>query len=414
MPATISRMSPADMARGFNSNFYRDAYAQGITVSQLCERMNPTSELPDDERGLDAFERVLREAGIVTRSVPEIGLRASTFDEATNTTEKRAMMLEWASRVWRAVSAPGQVSAGQRNMVRAILLDGDAAVNTIAKLYDDDTTIRAKRLQPPIPLDRIVARTTPIDGDAYRSLYITDDLNTDGYRMKRINEGASIPRTTLVTGEHTLRIHKFGRALMATYEQLRRQRIDRLAFILARMALQAEVDKVTDALSVIVSGDGNANTAAAVLNLTALDSVAVAGTLSLKGYLIFKSRFGPAYRANTVLAQEASMMQLGLLTVNTVNGIPMMMLNGSALGGLRPINDVFGGDIAYGITSDAPSLKLVAFDSGQTVERVTEIGGNVSEVERFVHNQTQMFTLTEVEGFAIIDPNASMILNINA
>ncbi len=404
---TITRQSPADTARSFGARHFAEAYRQGLTPSQLLERMDPTSDRAENDRGLDAFERALAETGLLMNPVPALGLRASTWDEATATAERRAFMVEWAARVWRNTA---RLDGGER----AVLLSGDVALNTIANAYDDDLTPRSKRLVPPIPLDAIVARRQAIDGDAYRSLYITDDLNTDAYRMKRVTEGAEIPTTTLVTGEHTLRIHKFGRALRSTYEQLRRQRLDRIAFILQRMALQAEVDKAVDALNAIVSGDGNANTAATVLALTALDTAASAGTLTLKGWLVFKNRFTNAYMADTLLAQEASMMQLALLPVNTVNGTPMAMLPPGAFGGVRPISDQFGGVIRYGITSDAPALKLVAFDSTQAVEMVEEIGGDVSEVERFISNQTQLFTLTEVVGFGILDPNASKVLNINS
>lgn len=404
---TIERIGPEELARTFNVRFYEEAYNRGITVSQLLEQWNPTSERTAEERadGSDAFERVLQQAGIITVSDPKSGRHAVTWGEATANKEKRAMMHEWAARIYRGATSPEN---------RALLLSGDAGLNTLANAYQDDLTIRAKRLVPTIPLDRVIARTTSISGDAYRSVYITDDLNTDAYRLKRVNEGAAIPETTLVTGEHVLRLAKYGRALRSTYEQMRRMRIDRVSFLLQRMALQAEVDKVVDAMNTIINGDGNANTSATVLALTALDTAAVAGTLTLKGWLTFKARFTNAYTADTVLAQEAAMMQLLLLPVNTVNGTPLIMLPGGAFGSVTPINDLFGNAIAYGITADAPALKLVAFDSSMTVEMINEIGGEVSEIERFIQDQTQLFTLTEVVGFGIIDTYASRILNINA
>jgi hypothetical protein len=410
--ATITRVSPADTARSFGVGHYRAAYEKGVTVSQLLERDDPSSAYGagDADGKLDAFERVLKAAGLRVASVPEYGVRASTWEEANQTTERRAMLHEHFARIWRAASRWQEPTP----QVRAILLSGDAAINSLANPYTDDREIRAKRLAPPIPLDAIVARTTAIDGDGYRSLYITDDLGTDAYRMKRVAEGTEIPRTTLVTGEHTLRIGKFARALLATYEQLRRQRIDRIAFIIQRMALQAQVDKASDALNAIVSGDGNSNTAASVLTLTSLDAAASAGTLTLKGWQVFKLRFGPAYIADTVIAQEASTVQLLNLPVNTVNGIPYAMLANGAFGSIRPINDLLSGGIRYGIDSTAPSLKLVAFDSTLTVEQVVEIGGDVSEVERYITSQTQILTLSEVVGFGIFDPNAARILNINA
>src|SRR6266404_780516 len=405
MTAQITRVSPADTARSFSVNHYREAYARGISVSQLLERDDPTAEYAADDRDLDAFERVMREANLITNPVSSQGILASTWGDATNTREKRAMMHEFAARIWRQATRIAPETA----TTRALLLSGDAGVNTLVNPYTDDMVPRAPRLVPPIPLDAIVARTSTIDTEGYRSLYIVDTLNQDSYRLKRVSEGADIPATNLVTGEHTLQIQKFGRALRASYEQLRRQRLDRIAFILKRMALQAEVDKVSLALTTIINGDGNSNTAATVIALTALDAAAAAGTLTLKGWLTFKARFTSAYNPNTLLAQEASAMQLALLPVNTVNGTPLILMPGNGLGDLRNVGAPFNQGTLYGITSDAPALKLVTFDSAQTLERVVEIGGNVSEVERFILNQTQILTLTEVEGFGILDANGSKI-----
>lgn len=409
MTVEITRVSPVDAARSFGVGYFQRAYELGVNVSQLLERDDPTSEYGEEERDLDAFERVLRAEGIIVSSDSQSGVRATEWGEATKTKSRRAIMHEFCARIWRQVTHPTQMTP----TTRALLLSGDAAVNTIANVYADDTEIRAKRLTPPIPLNAIIARSEGITGQDYRSLYIVDDLGTDAYRLKRVMEGTRIPATTLVTGEHVMQIHKFGRMLRATYEQLRRQRVDRVGFIIKRMALQAEVDKVAIVLNTVVNGDGNANTSSTVLTQTALDPGSAAGTLTLKAWLAFNMSFTNAYMLDVVLAQQASMMQLLLLPVNTVNGIPLVLLKQGDLGSLRNIGNRFSNDVGYGVTSDAPALKLVGWDSSQTVEEVFEIGGTVSEVERFIEDQTQAMTMTEVVGYGIVDANGSKTLNIN-
>ncbi len=415
MPAEITRVSPADMARQMGVNVYRAAYQRGLNVSQLMEREDPTSEYPENERGLDAFERVLREAGIITAPVRELGIQATRWEDALDTEQNRALMPEFCARIWRQTIR----TAPMTPQTRAMLLSGDYPLNSAMNAWADAADgLRAPALEAPIPLDLLVARTAAIDSDGYRSIYISDALGTDAYRMKRIAEGTQIPATTLITGERTIRLVKFGRALRATYEQLRRQRLDRIAFIIARMAIQAESDKVTQVLGVIVSGDGNANTAATVYNQTALHSGSSAGTLTLQAWLTFKLRFTNAYSPQAVLGQEASIFQLLMLPVLTnTNQLPLAMVPGGAFGTLRPLGGVtnrLAQGEGYGVTADAPALKLVAFDPSQAVERITEIGSNISEVERFINNQTTLMTMTESEGYGIIDPNASRVLNINA
>jgi len=329
-------------------------------------------------------------------------------------------MPEFMTRIWKRTSqldysSQQQVQAGlETPSTRAVLLSGDVAPGSLVNPWYDNPEIRAKRLVPPIPLARLIARTTAIDGDAYRTLYITDDLNTDAYRMKRVAEAAEIPATTLVTGEHTLRLYKFGRALRASYEQLRRQRVDRIAFIIARMAIQAEVDKVVIALNTMINGDGNANTSAPVSNLTALDSSASAGTLTLRGWLSFKLTFSLTYQPDMLLAQQLPIMQLLTLPIATGIQTPYGLMPGNAFGTVAPIYEQMSGAMTYGISPDMPALKILAFQSSIALERVTEVGGNVSEVDRFINNQTQLLTITEVEGYDVIDPNSYRILNVNA
>jgi len=429
----IRRQSPEDTIRVLHNNtgganLYREAAQRGMNLSQFLENQDPTDEREHEDRSLDAYERLVRASGLIMAPVPELGLHASTWQECTESPERRALMPEFMARVWRRAQNMDPVSQARIAMMqstglpgdptdlqtRAVLLSGDAAPGALINPWYDNPEIRAKRLVPPIPLARIIARTTAIDTDAYRTLYITDDFGTDAYRMKRIAEGTEIPATTLVTGEHTLRLYKFGRALRATYEQLRRQRIDRIAFIIARMAIQAELDKVTIAMNTIINGDGNANTSALVLNLTALDPAATAGTLTLRGWLTFKLRFSLTYAPDIILMQETPTMQVLTLPIATGTQTPYGLMPGNAFGTVTPIANQLNLALEYGVTADAPALKIVAFQSNSVLERVTEVGGNVSEVERFINNQTQLLTITEVEGYGIIDPNAMRILNINA
>src|SRR5262249_36271087 len=107
----IVRQSPEDTARTMSSRHYRAAYDHGMSLSQHLENLDPTAERQPHERFGDAFDRVVAASGIIVNPVPEMGLRASTWEEAIDTPQKRALMPELASRWWkRAARLP--VSAG--------------------------------------------------------------------------------------------------------------------------------------------------------------------------------------------------------------------------------------------------------------------------------------------------------------
>jgi hypothetical protein len=393
---------PVDIYNTVANRMLESGIEDKPTLSRALEEISPT------EKGdqLDAFGRLMMEAGIRTQSDPTAGYWASNASAFTRNAGTKALFSEFCARNWR------KVSYGMSE--RAIFLGSDGVAGSFERPYADAMGIRpSARIAPAIPLSELVSMTTAIDGDAYRSYYLTYDAAA--LRRFRVGETADIPIAKLVGAENTVRLKKYGRGIQASYEDLRRMRVDKLAFYIQWMALQSEIDKVAAALDVLVNGDGNSNTAPVTHNLTALDAAATAGTLSLKGWLAFKMKFVNPYMVTTALMQEAVALQLALLNTGSAN-IPLVTLpngQGGLNTGLSPINQ-FADNVRYGWTSDAPALKIVAFDKRFALERVTEIGSEISEMERYITNQTQILTMTEVEGYAIIDGNATKVLNVNA
>lgn len=393
------RGNPLDVYKRIAADMRERGAEDAPTLSRALEFASPS-----EDGQPSAYNRMLREAGIRTRSDPQAGYWASRGDAFLQNAGTRALLTEFYARTWRAVvfATPQQ---------RAVLLSSAGTPGSWQRPYTEGTARWEQQVQPAIPLAELVAMTNPIDGNLYRSLYMEYDATQ--LRQFRVGESAEIPIATIASREHTVTLRKFGRGLRASYEDLRRMRVDKLAFFVAQAAVQSESDKVAAALDIIVNGDGNTDTAAAVHNLTTLDTAAVAGTLTLKGWLAFKMKFVNPYILTTALMQEAVALQLALLNVGSGN-VPMMSFNPANLGvGLTPINQTSDG-VRYGWTSDAPALKIVGFDRRFALENVTEIGSDIAEMERFITNQTQVMTMTEVQGFAVLDPAAALILDVNA
>ena len=355
------------------------------TLSRALEEISP-SEKSDS---LDAFERLMLEAGIRTKSDPVAGYWASNAGAFTRSAGAKMLLGEFFARNWRKISH-----------------------GMTERPYSDAMGVRpSQRIAPAIPLSELVSVTTGINGDTYRSYYLTYDAAA--LRKYRVGETANIPIAKLSGGEETIRLNKDGRGLEASYEDLRRMRVDKLAFYIQWMALQTEIDKVDAALDVLVNGDGNFTPQAH--NLTTLDPAATAGTLSLKGWLSYKMKFANPYAISTALMQEAVALQLAMLNTGSAN-VPLLAIpsgQGGLRTGLTPINTT-NDNVRYGWTSDAPSLKIVGFDRRFALERVTEIGSEISEMERYITNQTQIMVMSEVEGYAYIDQYAVRILDINS
>jgi hypothetical protein len=412
MAVQTERIGTADLWQRFAADpigLHRQAAdemrARGIedrpTMSRVLEHLSPS----EGGESLDAFGRLMQHAGIRVASDPQAGYWASHVSDFLRDQGTRALMQEFFARKWRkAIFASPQE--------RAILLSGEPVPGSWERPYADAQMARWElQLAAAIPLSELVGATVPISGQDYRALYL--EYDPVELRKFRVGESADIPIATIETREHIIALRKYGRGLRASYEQMRRMRVDKFARMIAYMAIQSEIDKVAAALDIIVNGDGNTDTAAAVHNLTTLDTAAVAGTLTLKGWLAFKMKFVNPYIVTTALMQEAVALQLALLNTGSAN-VPLTQVT---LGGLNqpitPINQTSDG-VRYGWTSEAPALKIVGFDRRFALEQVVEIGADITESERFITNQTEVLVMSEVNGFAVNDPNAALILDVNA
>jgi hypothetical protein len=353
----------------------------------------------------------LQAAQIRTTSVPDVGVWADQVDSFLSGNDQitpeqgRALFCEFAARQWRKVSLAQTRGTDVYMSSDLAALYSQAGYMGIATGPD-----RTIQLIPPIPLESLVARTTGITGTtAYQALYLTDITAEE--RFVRITESSEIPRAKLTAGRVAITIQKYGRALEVSYEEMRRMQIDRIAFHIRRLAVQAEIDKVSAVIDVIINGDGNSNAAVAT-NISSLDAAATGGTVTLKGWLSWKIKWNLAYRLTTILVQEADGLKLLLLNTGSAN-IPLVTVQAqSGFGALVPMNNQLGDNVEYGVTTDATANAIIGIDRRQAIERVYEIGGNVNEVGRFVTRQTEVMTMTEVEGFSKIDNNATRILNL--
>lgn len=399
---TTPELRAAEMLRAFGEKdkalrFYSQAYEEGGNLSSFLNRV-----LRSEENQTDGFTQLMRAAGVIVRSIPEQEIYADRLIDVDDDPAVRALLPEMFARMWRGVSH-------QRT---APYLSTDAVPGTSLNQFVYPNQVRAPQIAAAIPLSEIVGMTTGINAQVYKPYYMLDVA--DDQTMKRVTEAGEIPRTKLVGGERTIQLSKYGRALEASYESLRRMPLDQVAWYIARLAVQTEKDKVVKAMNILINGDGNANTAATTHNLTTLDASASAGTLTVRGWFAYKMKWETPYMLTTLLAQDASVLSLLLLNTGTAN-IPLMSL-GTILSSqqLTPINPGLADGVRYGWLSDAPSLKFVGFDKRFALERVYEIGGTINEMARWIERQVEIFTMTEVEGYDIFDQKATKILNINA
>ena len=352
---------------------YSQANEKGISFSQLLEQMDPTNE----GSKLTAYERQLKEHQIVTQSIPEKGFVASKVEAFYRTDESKVLFPEF-------------IAGGLRESLVASSI-----------------------------LPYLIATTTPIDGNSYRSIYCDDsDANKKASKRVRVTEAADLPKSRLRTRENSTKIYKYGRAIEASYEVIRRMRIDLLGTHVRRIGEQAAQDEVDEVLTIIKDGDGNANTAATMLkSKTDLDPSATAGTLSKEAWLRFLLRFYP-YQCNTVVASEDGLLQvLEILYPNDATQMMDFLLKGMAITANVELPQQLWTNVTLlynpNVAKIDGKVALYGMDRRYAIEKIMETGSDIQEADKFITNQTQILTISENAGFAKMFNEANKILQVD-
>lgn len=348
---------------------YRQANDKGLTFSHYLETIDPSKEYND---GLDAFERQLQRFNIIPQSIPGKGI--------------------WASKV------------------EAFYMSDDGADVPILFPEYVNRVAREALVQDDI-LNEMVAIRTPIDSNAYKTIYIDTDSKLTS--KKRVTEGADMPVATMRTSENTIKIYKYGRRLKATYEAIRRMRLDLFALHIQGIMKQAGLDRAADAYTVLKDGDGNSN-AATNYNKTDLQTGEASASLAYTGWLKYMFKYYP-YKMTSIIGGIDELIEL--LTIDAPNIDPLKLIQMLKFG-----NTVQGGNMAQNIFNDyriiylpdATASTLLGFDKNYSLEMVVEIGSDITETQRLIANQWEEIVISEVNGFGVFLKEARRLLTLNA
>lgn len=417
--------SMSDVMRGITTAHHRALEAQTAISVQL--ELEQPSDLIDrgEDDGLDAFGRLIHHAGIVTRSNPAAGVHATPIGRILNGEHVmpdgtkigreagRAIGMIWAERQWR------RAKYGMSPNTRGLFTSDQDAIGEALRPYVDNNGFRElSDLSPTLPLSAIIAQETSIDGASFRSVYV-DETAVGTFDYTRVTEAADIPTVDLRTHENTIRMHKRGRAINWSYEAARNIRLDKFGLIIAKMALDVEAGKAGSALATLFSGDVNPQTAPITDAMTDMDSSLTAGDpISLRAYLRFKKQFRGAFKMNTIIANIEDIVDLELTEIG-LDSTPLVAASGSgsSIGGLTPLRDnTIGDDVAYADVEEGviPAGAYLGFDRRFALERISQIGASISEADNFISNQTSLLTFTDVDGFGILYPAATRVLDTTA
>ena len=339
------------------SDLYRKAHSKEMTLSMFLESQDPT---PEGEK-LDAFERLMKEAGIVTKNLPEKNLFSSKVEAFYRTNENKILFPEYVART----------------LVQAMV-------------------------QYPV-FQYLVAARTMIDSNVYKAGYLDldDAKNKKATQMRRVTEAADLPIAKLKLGETAINIYKYGRAIEASYEALRRMSIEVFNIHLQEIGVQAADNKIAEILSIIKDGDGN-NNAATSYKAKELDS-SFSTTLTRTAWIKFLLKFYPR-ACNTVVSNEDGLLQILEVLYpasSTAAKMDELLANGLNVAVRLPQNLVTNVTLLYSphIEKIGGKVPVYGLNRESAIEEIVEVGSTINEVDKFIKNQTELMTVSENSGF---------------
>ena len=248
-------------------------------------------------------------------------------------------------------------------------------------------------------LPAITATTTVIDSMDYRSIYSTAaDADKE---LQNVAEGGEIPTTEIKTKEHLVKLSKRGRMLVASYEAIRFQKLDLFGVTLRQIGSHIQKMQLSDAVNVLVNGDGNDN--AAVQYSIGTDPISgTAGTLGYDQLVEFWGQFDP-YTMNTILCSTATMTKL-LKIPELQNPATGMNFQGTG-----KVGTPLGAQVhRTGAVSDGV---IIGLDNRYALEQV-RAGDVLVEYDKLIDRQLERAVISTICGFGKICTDAAAVLNV--
>lgn len=334
------------MADYQNITIEKGMYQGKGSLTDVLEKLDPSENYAGTSlEGLDAFSRQLKRFDIKVS-----GKGSDCVEKFFQTSDSSALFPEYVSR------------AVKQGMERADVLSS------------------------------LVAIVTDINGMDYRS--IVSNPSEDDKTLAVVNEGASIPQTSIKTRENLVKLHKRGRMLVASYEALRFQRLDLFTVTLNQIGAYIARAQLKDAISVILNGDGNSNAAA---NIEASES----GKLSYDDMIKLWADFSP-YELNTILAPTAEMQKL--------LSLPQMQDAKAGLDfqGTGKMITPLGAKLIH--APEMESGKIIGLDKNCALEMV-QAGSVTTDYDKLIDRQLERAAITCTAGFSKIFTEASKTLS---
>ncbi|MEG2428847.1 MAG: phage major capsid protein [Oscillospiraceae bacterium] len=244
-------------------------------------------------------------------------------------------------------------------------------------------------------LNDIIATKTMVNSLDYRAISAADSIAQ--LTSDVITNTSPIPVTLITSKTNLAVLKKRGRIVSMAYETIQFQRLDVLALTLKQIGIYIAKSQLSDAVSILVNGDGNLNDAMET-------SVAANNVLTYSDLIKLWSGFDQFSLNRMLVATDVMDKLLKMPEVLNADG-------GFVFDGCSKILTPMGAVIYR--CSDVPTGTIIGLDKNYALEMIC--AGDVKlETDKLIDKQLERVAITSIAGFTKIFSGATQILRVTA
>jgi len=263
----------------------------------------------------------------------------------------------------------------------------------------------------------IVGQSRTVSQREMISTYYEDDLADGSVNTFTIAELGKIPVRSVRTSQSSVNFGKRGSGIELSYEFTRDASLDIVTPFAARIARALEKSKVAAATNILIYGDG-VNPMAEVQAFSGFG--ATGGAINAANYKalakFLMSNANNGYVFDTFVVNFDMYVELMFMSQPVVGAglsqVDFMQNKGApAISTTLPF---MNGMVNVVLSSSVPANQIIAMTKAECIEELVMAGGNISESERSITNQSITYVKTEETGYKLAVPKARVILDVAA
>ena len=343
-----------------NKDMYKLANEQGLTFSQLLERINPSKQGDN----LDAFSRQLKRFGIVMKSDHAAGVYASTIENALNASTDKYD------------NQPLQRDVPASKVLFPELISRTARM---ALLKDQDYN-----------LEDLLSTTRVIPTTTYKEFWIDmvpgqqTQPDLDKYAMSRVSEFGTFPRVKIGWAESAKTLYKRGVQIDMSYEFQREATLDILSIVIDRIMLSQRTSLFKKAISKAINGTATVKTSTLSTDITAGQH-----KVNYESWLKWTASFAP-YTPSTYYCHINTALKILMMEKPDVDPIQIMAMlsQGPVTQNIQVSRGLWKNVVIFPFTDNTiPENFVLTLDKRYALERVIQAGTDLQETERIITQQ---------------------------